>query len=411
MFKKLFLIFSTISFPISAMQYNSPSLKLKAAIVVAKKTSEKEVKQKLPNELHDYVSFLKTCDNNLLKAICIAAAHVEYSHLIPDLITAASLYIKKSKLPVLREENYPLLHPLLIAVKHNNDKAVEILLEQGANCNVYGRGGNALHYAAKLGNVMYCEKFINLGVAVDSRAGKYNTSLMYAAENGHLETCKFLINSGAIVNTGNTYGITPLMLACENGHLPVVLLLLTKNAQINVQDVYGRTPLMYAAHSGNVDLCKYLIQQGADVNARDNSGLTAFVDAVIAGKLATVQYLLQQGVHINAYYGSKTPLMYASLFGQVEMCEWLISQGADIHAYVRGNNDLSIMSLSYNTQNFKRIVELFAQHGVHDTLREKLKRLEWFHRDLWGFSSAALSSAALIGATYFGSFLYKFMKR
>lgn len=224
----------------------------------------------------------------------------------------------------------------------------------------------------------------------NAQADDGSTALLWAAHWNDAETADLLLHAGADANTPNAFRVTPLSEACLNGNGALVRWLLKAGAKANVAIATGETPLMTCARSGNVDAIKILVEYGAEINAREpaqnqtalmwavaehhaevakaliaahadlkahsKEGLTALHFAARVGDQEIVRVLLAAGVDINiltqpddkragtpvflAGFGTfkttgtkgYTPLLLATVRGQVGMALFLLDQGADPNA-------------------------------------------------------------------------------
>jgi len=147
--------------------------------------------------------------------------------------------------------------PLIYAVRNNNYKLVEFLLN--------------------IGTTMSGVLGINVNIVV---SGPTN-ALFIAIEKNDVEMVKLLLTARDI---WNNYGCTqnyttPLMKACMNNNIEIVKLLLKNpTLDINQQDHYLKTALMYACNYNNLEIVKlFLSSPRIDVNRKDLEGNTALI--------------------------------------------------------------------------------------------------------------------------------------
>jgi ankyrin repeat protein len=200
------------------------------------------------------------------------------------------------------------------------------------------------------------------------------TPLSQACVNGSAPLVELLVKAGANPNTPISTGETPLMTCAKTGNADAVRTLIGHDASINAKEpVENQTALMWAAAERHPDVVKALIDAKADLQARTKKGFTALHFSAREGDQETVRLLLAAGVNVNIRtqpdrpekapekekaggdqttglaLGSSvvggggavtrvvgngatagyTPLLVATVRGQVDLALFLISQGAD----------------------------------------------------------------------------------
>lgn len=126
------------------------------------------------------------------------------------------------------------------------------------------------------------------------------TALTWAAHWNELETADQLIRAGANANAANELGVTPLMLAALNGSGPMVEKLLAAGARANDARPSGETALILAARAGSQVAVKSLLAAGADPNAKTKTGDTALMFAAAEQHPEVVRVLVEAGGDVNA---------------------------------------------------------------------------------------------------------------
>ncbi len=196
------------------------------------------------------------------------------------------------------------------------------------------------------------------------------TALAWAARWDDLRMADLLIRSGADPNLANDYGVTPLSLACTNRSHTMAEKLLEGGADPNAARWSGATPLMVCARTGNADAVRALLEHGADVNRATRRGQTALMWAAAQKRPEIVRMLIARGADVDAAShltegfqpllyatfgvhehvpgrmgrrdaedfhrdpvsskGGFTPLMFASMHGDLETARMLLEAGADL---------------------------------------------------------------------------------
>ncbi len=184
--------------------------------------------------------------------------------------------------------------PLIVAVKKNDAKIVNLLIRNGADVLASNNNNeNAYDLAVKLSNTNdNYQEIINIFEAtsiVQERITKEKVSqqklalekqesaqerkdrgLITACKKGDVERVKKALSKGANVNAKLTdnYGIemdTPLIIAAENGFIDIVELLINEGAKIRIKR-FGNTALMAAARNGHQNIVDLLLAKGANRN-------------------------------------------------------------------------------------------------------------------------------------------------
>lgn len=97
---------------------------------------------------------------------------------------------------------------LMIAAFKGNLRAVEALIEHGAEVNK--TGWTPLHYAAFVGNNDIVKLLLDKSAYIDAESPNKTTPIMMAARAGHILTVKLLLDEGADATLRNDLGMTAI---------------------------------------------------------------------------------------------------------------------------------------------------------------------------------------------------------
>ena len=178
-----------------------------------------------------------------------------------DLVLAENLILSKKSVDIQNESG---VSALQIAVRNGWYNLVQLLLEQGANPDLYNHcHENVSHTSNEASGFEMVEA---LQALVPS------TALHIAAKYGFVEIGMLLIRYGALPNAKDYGGCSPLHWACIRGKLSFIKLLLQHGATLQEPDMAGSTPLHEAVRHKNTEVVEYLLKQGADPNTKDCFG-------------------------------------------------------------------------------------------------------------------------------------------
>lgn len=97
---------------------------------------------------------------------------------------------------------------LMIAAFKGNLRAVEALIERGAEINK--TGWTPLHYAAFVGKNDIVKLLLDHSAYIDAESPNKTTPIMMAARAGHIYTVKLLLDEGADATLKNDVGMTAI---------------------------------------------------------------------------------------------------------------------------------------------------------------------------------------------------------
>jgi ankyrin repeat protein len=174
------------------------------------------------------------------------------------------------------------------------------------------------------------------------------TALLYAARDGCYECVDALLAAGADVNFPTPEGVTPLMLALDNDYNGIAKLLLDRGANADLWDWWGRTPLYIAIDRREAVLAPLktglvtIRIPSVPAEPRASSGpRIASIEIINALLAAGIELNPQLNMHrpsrggnsgrfVEEFYNTGcTPLMRATIAGDVELVRILLDKGAD----------------------------------------------------------------------------------
>lgn len=176
--------------------------------------------------------------------------------------------------------------PLLAAVKENHGKTTKLLLEEGADPDMWTKNaGPALQVAAKGGFLYVMKILIQFGADVNFRDSVGDTALIVASRYSHSHTARYLLDHGARIDARNSKGATALLVAARHDSVEVLSVLLQHGADVNARDKKGKGVLHRAVEgswfgtqtppSVKEDIISTLLDAGADPKVKDAEGKTA----------------------------------------------------------------------------------------------------------------------------------------
>jgi len=260
---------------------------------------------------------------------------------------------------------------LIDAVRSQDHATVRTLLRQRTDVNARSDDGStALLWAAHWNDLATAELLVRSGADANVSNDLRITPLSLACTNGNAALVELLLKAGAHPNTPIATGETPIMTCASSGSVDAVRALAEHGADVNAEEpAEHQTALMWAAAEHHPEVARTLIKANADVQARTRKGFSALHFAAREGDLETIQVLLEAGVDVDirsqpepsvgpethgdrvrgrtasggavaggegrgpAYQATLsaggTPLLVATLRGQVPVALFLLDRGAN----------------------------------------------------------------------------------
>jgi ankyrin repeat protein len=251
------------------------------------------------------------------------------------------------------------------AAKSQDQKMVQALLSQHADVDARSDDGStALLWAAHWNDLATAALLLHAGADANAANDFQMTPLSQACLNGSAALVDLLLKSGAKPNLAIATGETPLMTCAKSGNVEAVRALIAHDAAINAKEPeQNQTALMWAAAERHPAVVKALIDANADLQAHSKKGYTALHFAAREGDQESVRLLLAAGVNVNlrtqpdvdaepraetlvagrgrtrvrggSFYRKSastagyTPLLVATVRGEIPLALFLLDQGAD----------------------------------------------------------------------------------
>ena len=287
--------------------------------------------------------------------------------------------------------------PLDVACYCAKLEIVRLLLDHGAHVNADKCGLKALHqvssglYESREDGVRVAELLLAHGTEVDTRSNlNHWTPLHVASQHGKIEIVRLLLDRGATVNAEAKHGEKPLHFVLYRKHnsqeegVRIAQLLLERGADVNTRRNDHLTPLHLATEFGNLEIVRLLLDYGADpeANAEGSMGEKP-LHKVSYGKygsredngVSVAKLLLEHGADVNTRRDDRrTPLHFASLFGNFEIVQLFIDHRAEVDPMDDlGNTPLHDVSRGkYEFQeDGVRVAQLLLDHGADVNAKSK----------------------------------------
>ena len=226
-------------------------------------------------------------------------------------------------------------HDLLEACRQGDLRQVELLLSNGTDVHSRVRlntsrpkGPAAIHIAAMHGHTEVAALLLKYGALVNDEYFEGRRPLFEAVERRDDVTAALLLHEGAFVNCRDVMDRTPLHIACHTGSLEMANTLVQAGGSVTATDENFYTPLHHTAqHCHSPSLILLLLSSGADIDSKTASGYTALQLACKYDNDVVVSALLSHGASLQSETFLKSPLVLATISGQLQVAKTLLKNG------------------------------------------------------------------------------------
>lgn len=221
---------------------------------------------------------------------------------------------------------------LIIAVLHDREDLVELLIKYGADVNLHTEPYDIpLLIAIKKGNFKIVKLLVENGAKYNGDPKWRTQPLHVAAHEGHIEIAEFLLEKGADINLSESERdkTKPIYKAVYGNKIDMVKFLIDKKADLNFNNLCSVTPLTRAIRNSYLEIAKLLLERGADVNFPEEDGIFPINVAIEVRDIEMVKLLIEHKANINKIdKKGNSPLYYAADIKHKNIVEVLLMNGA-----------------------------------------------------------------------------------
>ena len=275
------------------------------------------------------------------------------------------------------------------AIALDNPKAIQTLLDAGADRKILNRHGHTLlHVAASYGSLKAMQTLLAAGFEVDEKDRSGKTALQYLAHRGPKPALQALIDAGADIEAKDKQTDPPLVCAAQGHNVERLRMLIDAGAKLDTKGGSGTTALAITIEQGNIKAIKMLLDAGADKTVVDQTGCSPLHIAVGKKKLsyrfgpfdpkwklverqnAILHLLIEAKCNLEATDRDKqTPLHHAVLWNHPEARKVLIDAGANLEAKDKeGATPLHYAALYGDLKAFKALLDAGADIEAKDKI-------------------------------------------
>ncbi|MCC6699132.1 MAG: ankyrin repeat domain-containing protein [Candidatus Hydrogenedentes bacterium] len=191
--------------------------------------------------------------------------------------------------------------PLHAATYGGQTAAVRILLQHGANPNVFSPGGHVLLAAARGSHAEIVRVLLENGASLNARDASGHTVLTAADNSGMPDNSLAILLEYAEADTDLGDGDTPLLMTIRHGMRAKAIAFAREHQNHLEQKVTGKSILYYALDRGQLEIAGALVELDADVNLVVESGdpLLITLPRPADARLNVFRFLVEHGADVS----------------------------------------------------------------------------------------------------------------
>ncbi|KAI9455689.1 ankyrin repeat-containing domain protein [Lactarius psammicola] len=258
------------------------------------------------------------------------------------------------------------LTPLHSAASNGHLDVVKLLLESGADINIFNDDGKTALDLASDNGMLEVASFLSILVAsqMSSDAVVKPSTSHLQPQNKPLNTVQLQRKDGEKAKPLNDE-LPPLYTASKNGQLDIVRSLLDRGFDVNEKTRRRNIALHGASFNGHLEVVKLLIECGSYVNSRNISGWTPLHITSSKGHLEVTRLLLDHGADVDIKTRNPeqwTPLHFASSMGHLDIALLLVERGADLDIRNASGRTARQAAMAHGQL---KMAEFLSEHGTY----------------------------------------------
>lgn len=207
---------------------------------------------------------------------------------------------------------------------------------------------------------------------INYQVGEKKTSLLQQAIiYDKPDIVKVLLDNGADINLLDNINMSPLNTAINENKTEIANLLIERGANVNYKNIFGITSQHLAARNKNSSVLKNLLsKKEIEIDPMDGTGASPLIYASIKGDIECMKILLDNGANINVIdINGRSPIFYALDSGKIDALKLLIDNGADLNQ--KDKNEITLLDFAMKNQDFE-VIKLLLENGVDINYKNKM---------------------------------------